>query len=325
MAGGVDCCERILGWLDDLVAGLPTSPAHRELLAVHIGEGRKLAAAGVLRAACELPLLTHCAITGYEAPAIPVAGACLSVYLGADLLDNIADEELPGSWRGRAAEAMLAATTTLAALVPAALSELDGALPAARRWGLVGLFGRALAAMSHGQHLDLDATGKIPSPQQCRAIAEAKSGTEIGLFAESGAALASDDGEIAGAYRRYGRALGAAAQISSDLADLLGERRDLCAGKVTLPVAHALATAADDRDAFAGLVAAARTDPGAAAEVAAAAASRGSTAYAALVIEVYAQRARRSLERARPAEPAARALERFIDDVSLLGSGRDAR
>ena len=105
--------ERVFAFLEDLIGALPVPPSHRELLRVHLDVGRERAEIYPELPAIQLPLLVHAAISGDESPALPVAGACTLLYLGADLFDNVIDDELPPSWRARdPAEASLATTST---------------------------------------------------------------------------------------------------------------------------------------------------------------------------------------------------------------------
>src|ERR671914_15326 len=134
--------EKVFAFLDELLGTLSVPPHHQELLRVHLGVGREQAEAYPELPAIQLPLLVHAAITGDERPALPVAGACTLLYLGADLFDSILDHELPPSWQGRdSSQASLAATTLLGALPQLSIARLrEQGTPPEKLWTLAHLF-----------------------------------------------------------------------------------------------------------------------------------------------------------------------------------------
>ena len=48
-----------------------------------------------------LPLLVYAAVRNEEKPAFPLAVATTLLYLGVDILDDLADGDLPAHWKGR--------------------------------------------------------------------------------------------------------------------------------------------------------------------------------------------------------------------------------
>lgn len=327
---GAERARVVLDELADLVARLPVPETFRELLATHLGEGRAQAAGGGLPAV-ELPLLVHGALSGREEPALPLAGACTLVYLGADLLDNLADRELPERWRRRSpAEATLAGAALLAPLVQAALDRLDGGAPPARIGRVRRAFTQGLLTMAAGQHDDLLLSGRaLVTPAQARLVAERKSGAEVRLFAEAAAALATDDGGAVERLAAFGLALGTAGQIASDLADLCaGEgSHDLAEGKRTLPVACGLVRAEGTaRRRLLAMLRAAREDPEARREAVAALAAAGGLAHGLVVVEIYRRRALREIQALPGLRPGAvRELLRLVEGVLPELPGRPAR
>lgn len=321
--------ERVFAFIEELIGALPVPLRHRELLRVHVGVGREQAEGYPGLPAIQLPLLVHAAITGEERPALPVAGACTLLYLGADLFDNSIDRELPSSWHARdPAEANLAATTLLAALPQLAVTRLrERGTPPARLWSLAHLFAETLLTMSAGEHEDLLFTKwRAVEPEMCRAMVERKSGSEFALFAKAGAILATEDPAVIEAYSAFGLSLGTAGQICSDVGDIWGGRisRDLLNGKMTLPVVHALSTLrGESRERLQELLGASRKSAGCHDEVRALLAEAGSMHYTALVVEVYRQRASNHLALASPREPAGRTLRMLLDGASLLPTGED--
>jgi len=272
----------------------------------------------------QLPLLVHAAITGDERPALPVAGACTLLYLGADLFDSILDHELPPSWHDRGpSEASLAATTLLGALPQLSIARLqEQGTPPARLWTLAHLFADAGLTMGAGQYEDLLLPSlKNVSVEDSRAMAEHKSGAEYALFATAGAALATEDASETEAYAAFGSCFGIAQQLINDAQDIWGDKsgRDLLNGKRTLPIIHALSTLrGEQRERLEKLLAAARESTEHHDGVRALLAAAGSLRYTALIVWLYQQQARGHLASASPQEPAGRELYTLLDQASLL-------
>jgi geranylgeranyl diphosphate synthase type I len=320
--------ERILDEVEAFIGRLPVPPPHRDLLLVHLEVARQQAEEFGRLPAAELPLLVYSATGGKEERAVPLAAACMAIYLGADLLDNLGDDEIPPAWRSRSpASASLAAATFLAALWAMALEALHerGVAPD-RVSPLYPLFATGLLSMSAGQHADLEAS-RDASPATCRAVAEAKSGAQFGLYAEAAATMASDDPGRIQAYRGFGVALGTAAQLGSDLADIWTAQpsRDLLNGRPTLPVVHALTALQDGRrDLLRHSLAMARSSAEVHPAVRDLLREAGSLRYTALVVEAYRRRALAHLAAAEPLEPAGSALRGLVDEVSLLPRSSDS-
>ena len=272
----------------------------------------------------QLPLLVHAAITGDEMPALPVAGACTLLYLGADLFDSIIDHELPPLWRARgSSEATLAATTLLGALPQLCIARLQQqGTPPATLWRLAHRFANAGLIMGAGQYEDiLFPSLENVSIEDSRAMAEHKSGAEYALFATAGAALATEDPSTIEAYAAFGSCFGIAQQLINDAKDIWGGKRgqDLLNGKRTLPLVHALSTLrGEQRERLQKLLAAARESTEHHDKVRTLLAAAGSLRYTALVVWLYNQQAQGHLARASPREPAARELHTLLEQASLL-------
>jgi geranylgeranyl pyrophosphate synthase len=322
--------ERVFAFIEELIGTLPISPRHQELLRVHLDVSREQAEVSPDLPAIQLPLLVHAAITGDETPAVPVAGACTLLYLGADLFDNLIDDELPPSWHTRdPAEANLAAATLLAALPQLSVARLQKqGTPLAQLWALAKLFAETLLEMSAGEHEDLLFRKREDiRPEMCRDMAERKSGSEFALFTTAGAILATEDPAVIEDYAAFGRCLGTAGQICSDVGDIWSEgiSRDLLNGERTLPIVHALyALRGAPRERLQELLVAARESAGYHDEVRTLLAAAGSIHYTTLVAEIYLQRARDHLAAATPREPAGQVLRMLLDRTSLLSTGDDA-
>jgi len=316
--------ERVFASLDELILALPVRPGYRQLLQAHLRVGKERAEAWPEMSSIQLPLLVHAAITGDERPALPVAGACTLLYLGADLFDSILDHELPPSWLARdSSQASLAATTLLGALPQLCIARLQekGTTPE-RLWTLAHLFADAGLAMGAGQYEDLLLPSlKDVSIENSRATAEHKSGTEYALFARAGATLATEDPSTIEAYAAFASCFGIAQQLINDAKDIWGDKRsqDLLNGKRTLPIVHALSTLhGEQRERLQKLLRAARESSEHHDGVRAVLAEAGSLRYTALIVWLYLQQASSHLAGASPQEPAGQELYTLLDQASLL-------
>ncbi|MBA3636156.1 MAG: polyprenyl synthetase family protein [Actinomycetota bacterium] len=316
--------ERVFAFLDELILALPVRAGHRELLRIHLRVGKEQAEAWPQMSSTQLPLLVHAAITGDERPALPVAGACTLLYIGADLFDSILDHELPPLWHVRdKSEASLAATTLLGALPQLSIARLQAkGTPLARLWALAHLFADAGLTMGAGQYEDLllPALENV-SVEECRAMAEKKSGAEYALFAAAGATLATEDPSTIEAYAAFGSCFGIAQQLINDAQDIWGDEcgQDLLNGKRTFPVVHALSTlTGEQRERLQTLLAAARASTEHHDGVRALLAAAGSLRYTALIVWLYQQQARSHLASASPREPAGSELYTLLDQASIL-------
>lgn len=280
--------------------------------------------------AIQLPLLVHAAISGDESPALPVAAGCTLLYLGADLLDNLIDDELPPAWQAhQPAEALLAATTLLAAGPELALARLHSERTSeTKRLALTRLFAETLLTMSAGEHEDLLLTGRDNvGAEKCRNMVEHKSGSEFALFASAGATLATENATVIGHYAAFGKCLGTARQLFSDLLDIWkdGDGRDLTNGKRTLPIVHALsALRGRQHKRLLELLEAARRGDERYDEIRRILLETGSAHYTALVVEDYLRRASSHLAEARPLVSAERELQGMIRGTSLVPASKDS-
>jgi len=322
--------ERVFTFVDELIVALPVPSNHRELLQVHLRTNRELAEVLPNRSAAQVPLLVHEAITGDDRPALPVAGACALLHLGADLFDSLLDHELPPSWHTRgSAEASLAATTLMAALPQLSIDCLrEQGIPPVKLWALAYLFADTLLTMSAGQYDDmLFPNLEDVSLEDSLAMAERKSGSAYAMLARAAAVLASEDSFTIEAYANFGLYFGIAKQLMNDVWGIWGEEtgRDLLNGKRTLPIVHALSTLRGERhERLRKLLAAARESSEPHDEVRALLAAAGSVRYTALILRLYQQQARNHLVAASPQDPAGGELHMLLDRASLLPQPEEA-
>ena len=315
---------RVFGFLDQVIQALPVHSSHRQLLQVYLRMDRVQAEAWPERSAIQVPFLVHEAVTGDERPALPVAAACTILYLGADLYDSILDHELPPFWRTRdPAEVNLTATTLMATLPQLSVARLqEQGAPPAKLWALAQLFADTLQTMIAGEYEDLLFPNlESVSLENCRAMAERKSGSAGALLARASAVLATEDPFMIEAYAAFGLCFGMAKQLINDVWGIWGEgaSRDLLNGKRTLPIIHALFTLrGEQHERLQKLLAAARESAEHHDEVRALLAAAGSVRYTALFVWLYQQRARNHLAAASPQGRAGRELRMLLDQASLL-------
>ncbi|HEV2127129.1 MAG TPA: polyprenyl synthetase family protein, partial [Thermomicrobiales bacterium] len=231
---------------------MSVTPEQVELLSLVVDEGRSQAASlpnGLPSA--EVTMAAYAAAGGGDDLPLPVTAACLCVYLGADVLDNVIDRELSDRWEEHGAhQALLAGVTVLTPLSIACLGELNG--PIERRLAAQRILIDTLITMAAGEVADVAFEGRDDvSLDACEAMVLAKSGAECSLFAQVGAIVAGAPSDVCDAYATFGRELGAAIQLVSDCADLAtgDEGRDLVSGKRTLPIVHALTVLPDAKRA----------------------------------------------------------------------------
>jgi hypothetical protein len=276
--------------------------------------------AAVPTVAVHIPMLVHAALTGDAKPAVPLSAALLLLEAGVYALDHVLDAELApplDSWG--MSEVVLTATSLISYAPQRVLLQLRHT-PAL----LVALQRRladGLAAMSEGQALDLDSRDRASvTVERIERAIQGKTGERRALYAALAAELAGASPPMVRIYAEYGRCLGIARQIHSDLIDLFVAEtsRDLASGVCTLPIAMLLERTADGtRDAMLAVLDAARTDADAAAAVRVLLRERGCLRDALRVKEMHCQKALRVLSMAEPHASAAAALAAAVGEVSL--------
>lgn len=322
----------VLERVDHLVGELAVTPEQARLLRQALVGLRQQALGDPteqdgLRLFVHYPLLVHAAVSGDDAPALPLAAATSLLFLGIDIFDDLADSDLPEHWNGTPPSRInLAAATLLSALPQLAIDALGTS--AAVRADLQRIVADGLLRMSAGQQEDLGQAGAVaPEPADVEASVMAKSGEEIAMFGLLAARLAGAPPRLSEAYTEIGRAIGVAAQIASDCYDLFTAARskDLANGSRTLPIAfHLQHLDGAPRKAFLALIDAARTEPAARDEIRGKLRASGALRKSAVVVELWCQRAHRLLREARPLEPAGERIEHLIESVSFFAPPSDS-
>ncbi len=268
-----------------------------------------------------LPLLVYAAVRGENKPALPLTVATTILYLGIDILDDLADGDLPRHWKGRKeSEINLAAVTLISALPQLALSELDA--PPETIADLQRILADGLLTMSAGQQRDLATAGATRvSAAEVESSVARKSGEELALFAALASRLAGASTAAVEAYASMGRSLGTAGQLASDFHDLFQARRssDLANGTRTLPIAlHLENQSRTGRRAFLALLDKARRSESARKAVRKRLLAAGELRRCAIIVELHCRRAQAALARAGAREPAQGELAALIDASSFF-------
>lgn len=287
----------------------------RDLLQTLLERGVEEASAARWLPCIEFPLRIAQLVGADDKFATTVAAACLFVYLGADVLDNVADDELPRNWDSYGASgATLAGATALGSLTYQTLCRLED-LGASHSLiaRLCAAFAAGMGEMAAGQQADVAADASLIDG--CLRCTELKSGSEFSLFGRAAAMVGTNDIEHVEACGRIGFAYGTALQIASDVFDLWrGEHRDAVNGTRTLPVVHALSILG--RAELAEAIG--REDTEDVGSILAAAREAGSLHFCTLIIEGYVQKARHIVNTRFASTAAADGLIELIESPSMI-------
>jgi len=252
---------------------------------------------------------------------VPLAVALSLLELGIDLLDNLADQELPPHWQGYSSSVIqLTATQFLCCLPQLALMKLDAS--ATCLLTMQQMLAQGLLRIGAGQLQDLKLQeSSNPNIEDIQASVLGKSGERRGMYAALAAQFAGASSETVEAYAEMGRSLGMVLQFTSDCADIFSaaHSRDLANGTRTLPIALHLQQLSDmERVSFLDLLAQAKVDQKAREEVRASLLRAGGLRRCALIIEHFRQRTKQFLEIANPLEPTMSRFKEIISNASVL-------
>jgi geranylgeranyl pyrophosphate synthase len=293
------------------------SSEQRDLLGAALGEMR--AAAPGLSPAPHLALLVHGAETGDHVPARPLGLATALAELGMDLVDHVTDAESGRRWHEPRPERRLIAGIALLASAPLALEEMD--LPPARRDLVRHRFLSGLFAVAAGQQRDLDLRREsAPSAEAVQAAVEGKTGARRAHYALLGALTAGASEDRCTAWAGFGRHLGVAMQLVSDVADAAAadHSRDLAAGTPSLPIALWLGSlSVPERQEAVARLGRARTEAAARLEVLEALRASGATRFSLVLAAREVGAARAILDALSPRAPWSDRLSGWL--ASVLG------
>lgn len=268
-----------------------------------------------------LPPVVYAAICGDEAPARPLVVATTLLFLGIDILDDLADGDLPGHWQGVSeSEIQLVAATLLSCLPQRAIGQL--AVPSDVKCRMLACLSDGLLKMSNGQMNDLRNKGKeFIRPEDVERSVEQKSGEEGALMAMLAALMAGAPEDVVLRYGEFGRALATGGQLATDCFDLFqaAHSKDLANGSRTLPIAiHLSRLQGEECNAFLARLNEARTDPGACDSIRRELRSNGVLRVCAIIVEIYCQKARDVIGGLPVSDTIQLKMRRMLDHVSFF-------
>ena len=253
-----------------------------------------------------------------------IAAVCLSVWLGADLFDNVADNELEPSWLSFGLTRVSLGAVTILTVLPHRLIERLSLydVTASTRHALSLALSQSLWQMSVGQFHDLGATNEVRCAADYESVLAGKSGAEIALFARASALLAERPTQEVEAWHAFGQAIGMSMQLVSDITDIFTDPRgnDLRNGKRTLPILFTLQQLkGDDLLSFqTDLTLAEADNQGAIRRLRDTMRDCGALQYSMLKAEIFRQQALRQLQQIVPCAKARKPLETLSQAISML-------
>jgi geranylgeranyl pyrophosphate synthase len=166
-----------------------------------------------------LPMLVGAACGARPDDTAQVAAACVTLYAGARLLDDLMDGHHPSYFEHiPPAELVLGGATMLGALGYHALTSLP--LSAARRVALCRTLSAGAVRMSAAAQHEAALADEAGSVDDVLAVADGKSGAMLSAFASTGAICAGAPRRALRLSAQLGRSLGIARQLAADLAEL---------------------------------------------------------------------------------------------------------
>ncbi|OGQ34798.1 MAG: hypothetical protein A3A72_00270, partial [Deltaproteobacteria bacterium RIFCSPLOWO2_01_FULL_38_9] len=241
----------------------------------------------------QIPLYTRLGMGGHEEEAYPIAALNTLLFLGIDIMDDLADGDLPLHWKHiKPADINLVAFTLLCALPQKILSD-DFNKSLACKMAMHTALANGFMKMSAGQHQDLAMVQETPLASEgvLKSVIQ-KSGEELALFTKLGGLYHDLSSDQIGLLYDFGLHLGTAAQISSDCYDIFEASlsRDLANGARTLPLAlHLEKLGTENKKSFLTLLNEVQKDPSLREVIKNELIERGSLRHAALMVEYYCQ------------------------------------
>ncbi len=268
-----------------------------------------------------IPLTVCAAIRGEFETAYPLAMTTTLLFLGIDILDDLADGDTREFWKGyKREEINLAAVLLLCSLPQIAIADFK--ISAKCRNSLYKTLADSFLQMSSGQQKDIEFTKtSLRTVDEIEQSVIKKTGEELALFITLAAHFAGADRKTAEAYTKFGRFLGTAIQFVTDCHDLFEApfSRDLMHGTRTLPIAfHLERKTGEERDVFLKMLGEAEQDTTFHENVRQKLKDGGDLRCTAFVTELYCQRALNALNTVRLQGAAGDALRGFVNHISFF-------
>jgi geranylgeranyl diphosphate synthase type I len=273
---GVDIRTEFTRLLDDIESEMSSVIDERggharplyEMLAYHLGIDGKSGPQGK-RMRPLLGLLAYQSLTGDYRPALPGAAAVELGHNFSLVHDDIEDADAerrhrPTLWAIWGVPLAINAGDALFALSRLALYRLlEDGFSERRVLALMRVYDETCLALCEGQYLDItfERQSEVTVDAYLEMIGK-KTAALVGASVQAGAILATDDGDVVEAYRRFGYDLGMAFQMADDVKGSFWSTAesgkpmagDVRKRKKTLPIVWALEHASEsDRDRLAAI------------------------------------------------------------------------
>jgi len=271
-----------------------------------------------------LPSAVYEGITAKKVPILlPVLTSIL--YLGIDILDDLADGDLQHEGKLTPQEGLILGTTLVSTFPHLLLAKLS--LSHEQKNLMHETIARGLLIMSDGQQQDIASVNKSKvSTNAVELSVMKKSGEELAMFAALAAHTANAHPECVEHYMAYARALGVAGQLSSDCYDLFESQqsKDISNGTRTFPIAFCLERLKGvEKQIFLTSLQDAKSSLKSRRAIQTQLSATGAKWMTAIVTEIYCEKARSALMEARPFEPAAKVLQKLIRNASFFSKEED--
>ncbi|MBI2083204.1 MAG: polyprenyl synthetase family protein [Deltaproteobacteria bacterium] len=268
----------------------------------------------------EIPSLILKGCGGETELAVPLTALGSFLFLGFDIIDDIADGDARDHWPDHTlSELQLGSSLLLSALPSILIAELNA--PEAVRVEIQKRFANGLLETAAGQQMELAMTGKTEiDPQKVEDSVKKKS-SGIATLASIAVLLAKATENQRVAYEEMGRNLGCAIQLATDFHDLFQApvSRDLRNGTRTLPIALCLEKCSKmERRIFLKLLDDVQSNPSKKEEIRSFLYSKGIARMTAFIVELYCERARKSLNLACLEATYQKEIDTFINLVSFF-------
>ena len=241
------------------------------------------------------------------------------LFLGCDLLDDLHDQDLYKSESCYSSAQLSLSSTVLLTVLPNLVLRKLMNLSVSKSFALLKTISDSLLVMAAGQFQDLSLVNPYTiQPNDIEAMVLKKSGEELSLFCRLAAKIASVSPTIEQKCADFGKFLGTALQISSDVFDLFwaSQSKDLRHGSLTLPIALHLVRI-EKKEAFLQLLKRSRHVKSARAKIKNNLTSSGSIEHTAVFVEFYCEKARQVLNALKFEHKIHRSLEKLINKISL--------
>lgn len=237
--------EKTFGLIRGIIDAEITDPNYKRLIDLAIEEGSKKIYAKSKEfnffQSIDYPLFVYEAFGGLKEQAIPLAAACTLLHMSADMLDDIADNDLPEAWDNiNKSKISLIAVDLFGFVAQRAIGMLRGVANDYQLLQLSMLFSNGLHKMSVGQLYDMELSlSNYPKAEfVIDDIIRRKTGGQHEVFAVAGAILAGVDEEKVAFISKYGENIGIAGQLINDFQDIWQKEisPDLMTAKATVPI-----------------------------------------------------------------------------------------